>query len=218
VKPTVVLERVATPLGEMSLSRHDRDYKISVAGIELMNSRDHRSEDAIGRIACEAIDPQRTAPRVLIGGLGLGYTLRAALDAVPAGAHVDVAELVPAVVRWNREIFGELARHPLADPRTGVFERDVGRVIAEATQPYDAIILDVDNGPDGIATVNTPLYRKTGIADAVRALVPGGIYAVWSSFDSPTFTRWLRDEFAHVDIRRIKTRAAIHWIWLARKH
>jgi spermidine synthase len=215
VIPNVVLERVATPLGEMTLSRRGDDYSIRVAGVELMNSRNHVSEDELGTIATAPVR-DRAAPRVLIGGLGLGYTLRAALDHLPAAARVDVCELVPDVVRWNREIYGALAGHPIADPRVQVIEDDVAHVIERSIAHYDAILLDVDNGPDGLARHNDKLYRARGLATARAALVSGGVLAVWSSFESPTFTKWLRDTGFTVEVARIKARGSRHVVWLAR--
>jgi spermidine synthase len=219
VKPTVIIEKVTTALGEMALSRHDEDFAIRVGGVELMSSHNHQSEDELGRITCASL-AKLTAPRLLIGGLGMGFTLRAALDTLPKTAHVDVAELVPEVVRWNRTIYGRLARHPLDDPRVTLIESDVARVIANPARPYDAIVLDVDNGPDGIAKSNDALYQRKGLQLAYAALAPDGLFAVWSSFESPTFTRWVRDVGFTVTIEKVRTwhsGGATHWIWMARK-
>lgn len=213
--PNVILERVQTPLGEMTLSQRGNDFSIRVAGVELMSSVNHRSEDELGTLTCTPLAPLR-APRVLIGGLGLGFTLRAALDVLPRGAHVEVAELIPAVVRWNRTVLGHLAGQPLVDPRVTVIEGDVGAVIARATAPYDAIVLDVDNGPDGLGRHNDGLYKRAALVAARRALVDGGLYAVWSSFESPTFTKWLAAAGFTVELQKIKARGATHWIWMAR--
>lgn len=213
--PLVVVEKVTTRIGEMVLSRRANDYTIRVAGIELMSSMNHRSEDEIGRLACTELGTI-TAPRILIGGLGLGYTLRASLDALPAKAHVDVAELVPAVVRWNREIVGGLANNPLSDPRVRVIEDDVAAVIAKPDHPYDAIILDVDNGPDSVGQHNDNLYKRAGLLSAKSALTPTGMLAVWSSFDSATFTRWLHDAGFVPEMKKVRAHGAVHWIWLAR--
>ncbi|MGN6104667.1 MAG: spermidine synthase [Kofleriaceae bacterium] len=214
--PTIVVERVASPAGEMVLSRRGADYSIRVAGVELMNSQNHGSEDELGRLTCAAL-ARATAPRMLVGGLGLGYTLRAALDALPSGARVDVVEIVPEVVRWNRTVLGGLAGHPLDDPRVTVIEGDVARVIQRSDARYHSILLDVDNGPDGISESNNALYRRAGLAAAFRALVPDGVLAVWSSFESPTFTKWLRDSGIAVDVVRSRPQGARHVIWLARR-
>jgi spermidine synthase len=213
--PNVILERVMTPLGEMTLSQRAKDFSIRVAGVELMSSLNHQSEDELGKITCSPLAASRS-PRVLIGGLGLGFTLRAALDVLPQAARVDVAELVPEVVRWNRTVLGQLANHPLQDPRVTVIEGDVGAVIANATALYDAIVLDVDNGPDGVGRHNNGLYKSAALEVARRALVEGGLYAVWSSFQSPTFTKWLAGAGFDVELEKINARGATHWIWLAR--
>jgi len=214
VIPNVVLERVTTPLGEMVLSRRGDEFSIRVAGVELMHSRNHHSETELGTLACAAVTT--VAPRVLIGGLGLGYTLRAALDTLPAGARVDVAELVPEVVRWNRTILGQLANHPLADPRVHVIEEDVAHAIAGGSG-YDAIVLDVDNGPDGVASRNDRLYQRRGLEAARAALSPAGLLAVWSAFESRAFTGWLRDAGFDPEVRKLRAHGATHWIWLARR-
>ncbi len=213
--PNVVIERVSTPDGEMVLSRRGADFSIRVRGVDLMNSRIHGSEDELGRITCEPLR-SRPAPHVLIGGLGLGYTLRAALDVLPAGARVDIVEIIPDVVRWNRNLVGELANHPLADPRVTVIEADVALVIARSKARYDAILLDVDNGPDGILEGNAALYKRTGLERARAALVADGVLAVWSSFDSPTFTTWLRQVGFAVELVRSNQHGARHFVWLAR--
>ena len=212
--PLVVVEKVATPIGEMTLSRRGEEFAIRVAGIELMSSRNHKSEHDLGTMAAAEV-ASIAAPRVMIGGLGLGYTLRAVLDGLPAKAEVTQVELVPAVVRWNREILGHLAKHPLADPRVRVIEDDVARAIASG-RDYDAIVLDVDNGPDSVGQHNDNLYKARGLASARAALKPNGVLAVWSSFDSPTFTRWLRDAGFTPRLEKIRAHGAIHWIWIAR--
>ncbi|MDQ3364522.1 MAG: hypothetical protein M3680_03745 [Myxococcota bacterium] len=213
--PRIVLERAPTSAGEMVLARRGEDFSIRVAGVELMNSGNHGSEDELGRIA-GAVVAKIPEPRLLIGGLGMGFTLRAALDALPATAHVDLAELVPDVIRWNREVLGHLAGHPLEDPRVHVIEGDVAQVIAAATG-YHAILLDVDNGPDGVFASNAVLYQRRGLAAAAAALAPGGTLAVWSSFDSATFTRWLTDLGFAVELRVLRIHGVKHYIWLAQK-
>jgi spermidine synthase len=220
VIPVVVVERVATPGGEMVLSRRGEEFAIRVGGVQLMCSRSHDSEDELGRRAGSLVRGVR-APRMLVGGLGLGYTLRAALEALPPTARVDVVEIVPAVVRWNRTVLGGLARHPLADPRVSVIEGDVGRVIADSPPGrYHAILLDVDNGPDELFERNGALYRRAGLLAAHAALAPGGVLAVWSSFESPTFTRWLREVGFTVEvacIRATQRRGPRHYIWFAHR-
>ena len=203
------------PGGELVLAKRGEEYSIRVGGVELMNSRDHSSEDALGRETVARLEA--TAPRVLIGGLGFGFTLRAALDALPASAHVDVVELVPALVRWNRTLLASLANEPLADPRVTVIEEDVANVIARARN-YDAIILDVDNGPDAVYEGNAGLYKRRGLEAARRALAPGGVLAVWSAFASTTFTHWLRETGFATELVTLKSKfkgGPKHYVWFA---
>lgn len=200
------------------LAQRGKEISIRVAGVELMNSRDHSSEDELGRQSAARITSAK-APRVLIGGLGFGFTLRAALDALPAEAKVDVVELVPAIVRWNRTILAELAGNPLADPRVTVIEDDVKNVIEKATG-YDAIVLDVDNGPNPIYDGNADLYKRRGLSAAKAALAHGGWLAVWSSFSSKTFTTWLRDVGFHSELVTLKSKfkgGPTHYVWFARR-
>ncbi len=216
--PRVVIERVPVPGGELVLARRGKEYSIRVGGVELMNSRDHSSEDALGRETVTRL--KKKQPRVLIGGLGMGFTLRAALDALPASARVDVVEIVPAIVRWNRGELGPLAQEPLADPRVTVIEADVAAVIRAPEAPYDAIVLDVDNGPDAIYEGNATLYRQRGLAATRAALVPGGWLAVWSSFRSNTFTTWLKEVGFAVELATIKSKfkgGPTHYVWFAQR-
>ncbi|MBL0218014.1 MAG: hypothetical protein IPQ07_29555 [Myxococcales bacterium] len=215
-----VLERVTLPDGKvMVLTRWDKHIAISVDGRSLMSSHEHGSEDELGRVVADRLIGI-AAPRVLIGGLGLGYTLRAALDRLPATAKVVVAELVPAVVRWNKGVHGKLAGKPLADPRVRVIVDDVGRVIAKRAK-YDAILLDVDNGPDALThDDNARLYKRAGLTRARSALRAGGLLAVWSAFPSRTFTIWLKEVgFTVEQLRATPTTPGgpRYYIWLARK-
>jgi spermidine synthase len=214
--PRVVLERVPSPGGELVLSRRGEDYAIRVASVELMNSRDHSSEDELGRASVTRLTAK--SPRVLIGGLGMGFTLRAALDALPKTAHVEVVEIVPDIVRWNRGVLAKLAGEPLADPRVEVIEADVAHVIRKASARYDAIVLDVDNGPDAVYEGNAVLYKRNGLIAAKAALAPGGWLAVWSSFRSATFTTWLREVGFTVELVTIKSRGGpMHYVWFAQR-
>ncbi len=217
MKPLELLEKFSLPPGEgeMSLSRRGDEFTIRVRGVELMNSRNHVSEDELGRFAARVV-ADRASARVLIGGLGLGYTLRSMLNASPTSVLIDIAELFPTVVRWNREYTGVLAGKPLDDPRVTVFEEDVAQVIARSEGTYDAIVLDVDNGPDALFEMNAKLYKRNGLATAKRALAPGGALCVWSAFESPTFTRWLREVGFEAEMHRIKAHGSNHFIWLAR--
>lgn len=211
-----IIDRFALPdgNGEMVLAKRGAEFVIRVRGVELMNSRNHISEDELGRFAARLVAGKPSA-RVLIGGLGLGYTLRSVLNACATSVQVDVAEIFPTVVRWNREHLADLAKRPLADPRVTVIEDDVARVIATANGMYDAIVLDVDNGPDPVFDANARLYKRDGLAEAKRALAPGGGLCVWSAFESPTFTRWLHDVGFAAEMHLVRAYGAKHYIWLA---
>ncbi len=214
----VVLERVKLPDGkEMVLTRWESHIAITVGGRPLMSTHEHGSEDELGRVVAERLAGVR-APVMLIGGLGLGYTLRAALDALPKDAKVVVAELVPAVVKWNRGEHGAYSKHPLRDRRVELIVDDVGKVIAKRRK-YDAILLDVDNGPDALAhDANAKLYKRAGLVRTKAKLKAGGVLAVWSAFPSKTFTRWLEDVgFAVEQLRATPTTPGgpRYYIWLA---
>jgi len=220
VKPWIVLGRARTPDGtELTLTCHDSEYLITAGHQSLMSSRAHGSEDALAVLGCRrALTVDR--PRVLIGGLGMGFTLRAALDVLPAQALVVVAELVPAVVEWNRGPLGAAADYPLKDPRVRVEERDVAVTIGSATAAFDAILLDVDNGPAAMATAsNAGLYDRGGLVRLRASLKPGGILAVWSARDESRFERTLRGagfEIRREHVRaRTNTRGARHTILVA---
>ncbi|MEM7586640.1 MAG: hypothetical protein AAF560_24840 [Acidobacteriota bacterium] len=169
--------------------RGDR-YQIRLNGLELMTSEAHGSEEAMGEMAREALE-HVLAPRVLIGGLGMGFTLRAALDAFGASAEVVVAEVFPEVVKWNRGPLAHLANRPMDDPRVRVVEADVNTLLEE--EAFDAILLDVDNGPTAFTLdSNGALYNARGIERLAAALTPGGALVVWSSDEAPNFERRLR--------------------------
>jgi len=203
----------------MTLVRWDGNIGIEVGGRSLMTSHDHGSEDELGAVVANAVTAS-AAPRVLIGGLGLGFTLRAALDALPRAATVEVAELVPEVVAWNRGAQGVLAKRPLRDKRVVVLIEDVAAVIKRG-RDYDAILLDVDNGPDALVhRGNAGLYKRAGLVRAKQALRPGGVLAVWSAFGSRTFTQWLEEVGFAVTLQRTKPTTPggpRYYIWLARR-
>jgi spermidine synthase len=221
VIPWCLLDTATVPGGEGSLRllRRGREFSIRLDRFELMNSRLSGSEEALAASACDRIR-SREAPRVLIGGLGMGFTLRAALAALGPDARVTVAELVPAVISWAGgpmiEIFGD----SLADPRVHIREADVGALIRSAPSGFDAILLDVDNGPDGLTRkANDALYDLAGLGAAHRALRPAGVLAVWSAKPDENFTTRLgRANFA-VDVLRVPARGARgggkHVIWVA---
>lgn len=188
--PWVELGRTRLPDGgELKLARRGDEFSIRLAGSELMNSRLSGSEEALASLACAKL-AGRPAPRVLIGGLGMGFTLRAALGHLPPRASVVVAELLPAVVEWARGPMGDLFAGSLDDPRVRVDIADVARLIG--SERWDAILLDVDNGPDGLTqAANDGLYGAGGLAVARRALTPGGVFAVWSEGPDAAFARRL---------------------------
>jgi len=177
---------------ELRLYRRGGEFSIRFDAGELMNSRAHESEDALADLACAKI-ADLPKPRILVGGLGMGFTAAAVLKHLGAAGRVVVAELAPAVVEWNRGPLAELAGRPLQDARLRVREIDVGRVIREAPQAYDAILLDVDNGPGGLACkANDRLYSMAGLKAAHAALRPGGVLAIWSAASDRAFSKRLR--------------------------
>ena len=204
---------------ELRLFRRDRDFMIVLDRNELMNSRMSGSEEQLATLACARLR-NRESPRILIGGYGMGFTLRAALAVLPAKASVVVAELVPDIIAWALGPMAELTAGCLDDPRVTVVEGDVAAVIAAARGTYDAILLDVDNGPDGLTRAgNDGLYSASGLAAAKAALVRGGILAVWSAGDDPAFTRRLNSNGFAATTTKVRARSngkgAQHTIWLA---
>jgi spermidine synthase len=193
MKPERLIDSTATPDGsELLLYERDGVFTLRIGGIELMTSRAHASEEELARMAMALID-RRSRPRVLVGGLGMGYTARAVLDASPRASEVVIAELLPAVVRWNRDHLGELAGRPLDDPRVTVVERDLFDVIADSPNGFDVILNDVDNGPDGCSLErNERLYRPAGLAAIRRSLRPKGVLGIWCAEADPRFERALR--------------------------
>ena len=204
---------------EMVLVRRGEDIAIRIGQRTLMSSDVHDSEDELGRIVAAAVVAV-AKPRILIGGLGLGFTLRTTLDGLPPGARVDVAELVPEVVRWNQAEHGDHAGRPLEDRRVKLHVEDVTAVIARAKSVYDAISLDVDNGPSAIShSTNRNLYTRAGLTRMRKALRSGGVLAVWSSFPSRLFTRSLE---VVGDVELVRTTPSFpggprYYIWLATK-
>ena len=191
-----------------------------VDGQELMNSAYHRSEEKLAVYGCAGL-ARKPGVRVLIGGLGMGFTARAALDVLAADAQVVVVEAVAAVVRWNREILGHLAGEPLADRRLSVVEADIVDAITEAGCRYDAILLDVDNGPTAFTTFkNRRLYSAEGLQRARKALRPGAVLAVWSTFQDARFTARLRAVGFDPAAKRVLAGDGSrrrHVLWLARR-
>lgn len=219
--PWELLERVPVPGGSApaELWRRGDEFSIRFGLEEVMNSRLHGSEDALAEIACGRL-PGRRHPRVLIGGLGLGFTLAAALRVLGTGAKVVVAEIVPAVVAWNRGVLADVAGRPLEDKRASVREEDVGTIIRAAPDAYDAILLDVDNGPDALLhNGNRGLYTEGGLAAAFRALRPKGVFGVWSVGPCRPFTQRLRRARFTVEEIRTPIRKGRggrrHMLWIA---
>ncbi|MEX0955176.1 MAG: hypothetical protein WDZ83_08195 [Rhizobiaceae bacterium] len=202
--------------GELRLKRRGGEYSIMLGGNELMNSRIYGSEEALARLTIDRLAGQ-PRPAVLIGGLGMGFTLRAALAHLPDDATVTVAELVPAVVAWARGPMADLHGGSLDDPRVTVWEGDVGEAIR--SRHWDAMLLDVDNGPEGLSrSGNDALYDHGGLAAAYGAMQPGGVLSVWSSGPDRAFARRLKQAgfVATEHVARARGKAgARHVIWLA---
>jgi spermidine synthase len=218
--PWVQLDTTNMPGGgELRLMQRGTEFSIMAGAVELMNSRVSGSEKALATLACERIK-DRPAPNVLIGGLGMGFTLRAALGALGGDASVIVAELVPAVVAWARGPMAGVFDHCLDDPRVSIHMGDVGERLRPGGERYDAILLDVDNGPEGLTRkANDALYGARGLGAAHAALNPGGVLAVWSSRPHHAFTGRLRQ--AGFAVEEVRARAsggrsgARHVIWIA---
>jgi spermidine synthase len=206
---------------ELRLMQRGDEFSMMLGQNELMNSRLSGSEEALATLACRQIaDVKR--PHLLIGGLGMGFTLRAALAVLGPEACITVAELVPAVIAWARGPMAEIFGDSLRDPRASIREADVIEVIQSRPGAFDAILLDVDNGPEGlIRKANDALYNLKGLKAIGKALRPGGVLAVWSSGPNPAFTKRLRD--AGFDVNEVALRAttkrsgARHVIWYATK-
>jgi len=210
--------------GELRLFRRELkgadEYSIMLGRIELMNSRLSGSEEALATLSCERLAVKN--PRILIGGYGMGFTLRAALSVLPPQAHVEVVELIPAIVQWAREPMAALSQKCLDDSRVTVTVGDVCDVIGKADRDHDAILLDVDNGPDGLThEANDRLYSMAGLAAARKALRANGILAVWSSEGDNRFTSRLHKSGFAVEVKTVPARSngkgAKHTIWLATK-
>jgi len=219
--PWTLLDTAPVPGGdgELRLRRRGAEFSIRLGTVELMNSRISGSEEALATLTCAKI-AATAQPRILIGGLGMGFTLRAALGVLGAKAQIVVAELVPAVVAWARGPMAELFGDSLTDPRVRIEVEDVGQVIRSGRGGFDAILLDVDNGPEGCTRdSNDGLYGLDGLRTARAALRPGGVLAVWSCAPDRDFSARLRK--AGFRAEEVRTRArgrdggARHVIWIA---
>ncbi|WP_129790575.1 spermidine synthase [Sphingosinicella sp. CPCC 101087] len=221
MKPRQLIGTARVPGGEaLRLFRRGDDFMIVLDRNELMSSRMSGSEESLAVMTCERLR-NRVAPRLLIGGYGMGFTLRAALAVLPSEARVTVAELVPEIIEWARGPMAELAAGCLDDPRVDLVERDVAALIDEGRDAYDAILLDVDNGPDGLVRdANERLYSLSGLAAARAALRPSGVLAIWSAAPDAAFARRLRAAGFAVEEVVVRARSngkgPRHVIWFAR--
>ncbi|MFM8735608.1 MAG: spermidine synthase [Pirellulales bacterium] len=216
MKPTRLLDRAATPDGTpLTLHEHDGTISIRVAGVELMSTRQHHSEERLAEVACAGLRDRRRAA-VLIGGLGLGFTLRETLRQVAADATVVVAELVPAVIAWNRNPAFGLAADVIDDPRVEIIAGDVADVLAASRGRFDGIMLDVDNGASGLtAAANDRLYGTKGLAAGRAALKPEGRLAVWSAVSDPRFVDRMQKAGFAVDVVKARTHPTSgSWNWI----
>jgi spermidine synthase len=207
--------------GELALCQRGERFALRIDGQELMHSNSHGSEERLAVHACAALSGKPGA-RVLVGGLGMGFTARAALDLLPADAELVVVEAIAAVIAWNRDraLLGQLAGMPLEDPRLSIVEGDVADAIERANERYDAILLDVDNGPMALTTFkNRRLYALDGLASARRALRGDGVLAIWSTFQDARFTARLREAGFDARTKRVLAGDGTprrHVLWLAR--
>ncbi|MBL1275921.1 MAG: hypothetical protein COB30_007525 [Ectothiorhodospiraceae bacterium] len=223
MRPWELLDTTTVP-GDKSvlrLYRRGDEYSIKIGNSELMSSRVHGSEEALAELTCQRLK-DRPSPRVLIGGLGMGFTLAAALKELGPNAEIVVAELVPSVIEWNRGLLSELAGHPLKDPRVTVYEGDVSTLMREERSYYDAIILDVDNGPEGLTRKeNDAIYSPAGLKAALSALRPKGILSVWSISPDQGFSKRLKQAKFRVEEIRARARGrhggGRYMIWLSEK-
>jgi spermidine synthase len=207
---------------ELTLSQRNDDFAIRISGSpgDLMNSRMHHSEDALAEFGCHHLR-SNPAARILVGGLGMGFTLAAVLKIVGESAEVVVAELVPAVVEWNRGPLGQCAGRPIEDSRSRVHLGDVAALIKQPSNPFDAILLDVDNGPEAMThSDNEWLYSRAGLQRSYEKLRPGGIVAIWSARANHQFTKRLENAGFGVQLRTVRARpgkGSRHTIFVARK-
>ncbi|MEQ1819722.1 MAG: MnmC family methyltransferase [Terricaulis sp.] len=221
MKPRELLGTAQIPGGEeLRLYKRDTDFIIALGGNELMSSRLSGSEEALALMTCDRLQ-NAEAPHLLVGGYGMGFTLRAALARLGPQARFTVVELMPEIIEWARGPMAELAAGCLDDPRVELIMRDVSRAIAAVERRYDAILLDVDNGPDGLTRVdNDHIYTLLGLQEAKRALKPGGVLAIWSAAQNERFARRLKH--AGYQVEEVMVRAgrggkgARHIIWFAR--
>jgi len=220
MNPRVIIAKARTPDGgEMVLYQHDRDFSIMINGQDLMHSRQNESELELARIGCAHLAGRKT-PSILIGGLGMGYTLRQALDMLSPNAQVVVGELLGDVVEWNRKFFGELNGQPLGDQRVDLKTGDIVELISRSRDRFDAILLDIDNGPSAMTdSSNRRLYYREGILACRRALRKQGCLAVWSAEPSKKFEQILMSCSFHVRRFRVPAykggKSQSRFVWVA---
>ncbi|WP_375757128.1 hypothetical protein [Corallococcus exercitus] len=221
MKPWETVERAQVPdVGEVVLARRDEEYVLRVRGQTLMSSRQHGSEMAMAEAGCANLAADAPA-RILVGGLGFGFTVRAVLDRLGPGARVVVAELMSPVVEWNRGVLAPLAKAPLEDPRVTVVEGDVGKVMRRQQGAFDAILLDVDNGPKAMTHPdNDSLYDLTGVSHAYNSLRSNGTLVVWSAGPSPAYVKLLEEVGFSVQLLHPTahgTKGTRHTLFVARR-
>lgn len=206
MKPQLLLDQSRTPDGqEIVLYERDGVFAIRVGGLELMSSRAHGSEEVMAELVLAQLKTRH--PRVLVGGLGMGYTLRAVLDRTSFSSRITVAELLPEVVRWNRAHLAHLAGSPLDDERVTLVIDDVGRVMTSESDAFDAILLDVDNGPAALTDRrNARLYLAEGLATIRRSLRPDGVLGVWSASPDREFERALERAGFSLRVEMVRAR------------
>lgn len=220
MKPWELIDSVTLADGDaLILRRRGEEFSLQLANFELMNSRQHDSEEQLATLGMDARGALAGA-HVLVGGLGMGYTLRAALDRLPLNAQVTVSELVPEVVDWNRDHMGHLAGEPLNDSRVSVDIGDVADLLRKTKAVFDVVLIDIDNGPEaGTHDDNNWLYSSAGLAATKAALKPGGVLTVWATYPSEEFTRRLRRTGFDVDVKHVRSRGKKgnrHVIWVAK--
>jgi len=207
MKKTVLRDQATTLDGKiMTLHEHDGVFTIRIEGTELMSSRQHHSEEKIGELACAHIKKKSPSARVLIGGLGLGFTLRAALKSLAADAVVVVVEIMPAVIQWNLIPEYKLGADAMADPRVQIIEGDVADVLRRNHGKFDSIILDIDNGASELSVQsNSRLYQATGLSMVKAALKPDGCLGIWSAKNDPVFIQLMSQCGFTVTVERVRT-------------
>ena len=217
-------ERVPEHDGVIYLMVRDDEYVIAVDGRELMGTDKYGSEMALANFACDRLTKLEDA-RILIGGLGMGFTLAAALKRAGSLGQVTVAELLPSVVRWNQGPAGHDSQYPQKDPRCSVYIGDVGDLVEQVSQPWSAILLDVDNGPLALTRPsNRWLYTRAGLHAAIQALIPGGILGIWSADADASLTRRLQETGFDVEMIRFSEEghptyddSGAHVLWMAQR-